>query len=79
MGANVWNPLTPRPSHTTAEPERAGVTAGDSGFLSGSAKRGHHGAGEPGQQEAKPSFRACEALPPPQHCPQEFPEALPLP
>lgn len=26
VGANVWNPLTPRRSHTTAEPVRAAVT-----------------------------------------------------
>lgn len=75
VGANVWNPLTPCHSHTTAEPEREAVTEGSTGFLGSSAKKGQ--ARGRRAREANPSFSACKALPPPGHCPQEFPEALP--
>lgn len=43
VGANVWNPLTPHHSHTTAEPEREAVTGGSTAFLGSSAKRGSKG------------------------------------
>lgn len=45
VGANVWNPLTPHHSHTTAEPEREAVTGGGTAFLGSSDKRGQQGTG----------------------------------
>lgn len=61
VGANVWSPLTPRHSHTTAEPEQGwgscrGRGGGSAGFRGSPAKRGQRGVGGPRQQEAKPSL-----------------------